>query len=622
MSSYSAAKQKSTPSPSLVPQLVVALVTGVALFFITLVVISFVFNLTYAGKVFPGVSVGGVDLSTLTPKEAAARLSQKLTYPQTGRIAFKEGETFYVAKPQDLGLYLDPQTSALAAYSTGRQGNPITRALVQLRAWYTGEDIAPLMVYDARQAREYLQGIAAEIDQPVVEASLDINGVEVVAQPGQVGRTLDIQATMAPLEAQMRSMKDSLFPLMVTETPPAILDVTHQADLARQILSEPLVLRLPDPQEGDPGPWTFEPKQLAPMLTIERLENEDGALYQVGLNTEGLREFLADLAPQLSRTPSNARFVFNDETRQLDLIQNAVIGRSLDVEASVQVINEQLVEGQHDIPLVVNVSEPEVMDTATAADLGITELVSEQSTYFYGSSSSRIQNIKTAASRFHGVLVPPGATFSMADVMGDVSLDTGYEEAWIIYGNRTIKGVGGGVCQVSTTLFRTVFFGGFPVVERYPHAYRVGYYEQNAAGSHNTRMAGLDATVYVPVVDFKFTNDTPNWLLMETYTNVQGRSLTWKFYSTSDGRSMDWDTSGLQNVEDPPEPLYQENPDLAKGEINQVDWAVEGADVSVDRTVYRQGEVYFEDSFITHYMPWRAIFEYGPGTKIPDQNEN
>jgi vancomycin resistance protein YoaR len=218
--------------------------------------------------------------------------------------------------------------------------------------------------------------------------------------------------------------------------------------------------------------------------------------------------------------------------------------------------------------------------------------------------------------------VPPGGTFSMADVMGDVSLDTGYEEAWIIYGNRTIKGVGGGVCQVSTTLFRTVFFGGFPVVERHPHAYRVGYYEQNAAGSHNTRMAGLDATVYVPVVDFKFTNDTPNWLLMETYTNVQGRSLTWKFYSTSDGRSMDWDTSGLQNVEDPPEPLYQENPDLAKGEINQVDWAVEGADVSVDRTVYRDGEVYFEDSFITHYMPWRAIFEYGPGTKIPDQNEN
>ena len=220
-------------------------------------------------------------------------------------------------------------------------------------------------------------------------------------------------------------------------------------------------------------------------------------------------------------------------------------------------------------------------------------------------------------------MVPPGAVFSMADVLGDVSLDTGYAEALIIYGNRTIKGVGGGVCQVSTTLFRTVFFGGFPVVERHPHAYRVYYYEQNAAGGNNSDMAGLDATVYVPQVDFKFKNDTPYWLLMETYPS--NTSLTWKFYSTSDGRSVNWDTTGLQNVAEPPDPLYQENDKLAKGEINQVDWAVEGADVTVDRTVERSGQVYFQDSFTTHYIPWRAVYEYGPGTKLPKeakQSEN
>lgn len=204
----------------------------------------------------------------------------------------------------------------------------------------------------------------------------------------------------------------------------------------------------------------------------------------------------------------------------------------------------------------------------------------------------------------------------MASVMGDVSLDTGYAEAWIIFGGRTIKGVGGGVCQVSTTLFRAAFYAGFPIVERHPHAYRVGYYEQTY-NDHDSNLAGLDATVFVPLVDFKFVNDSPYWLLMETYFNAASRSLTWKFYSTSDGRSIEWETTGPQNVVEPDDPVYEENPDLAEGEIKQVDWAADGADVTVTRTVYRDGQVLFSDSFVTHYMPWQDVFQYGPGTKIP-----
>jgi vancomycin resistance protein YoaR len=201
----------------------------------------------------------------------------------------------------------------------------------------------------------------------------------------------------------------------------------------------------------------------------------------------------------------------------------------------------------------------------------------------------------------------------MADALGDVSLDTGYSEALIIYGNRTIQGVGGGVCQVSTTLFRTVFYGGFPVVERNPHAYRVGYYEQTASGGHNSDLAGLDATVFVPVVDFKFKNDTPNWLLMETYVN--GYRLTWKFYSTSDGRTVNWQTTGPQNITPAPDPLYEENSSLAKGDIKQVDYAAEGADVTYTRVVTRDGQTLINDTFTTHYLPWRAVYQYGPGTE-------
>jgi vancomycin resistance protein YoaR len=228
-----------------------------------------------------------------------------------------------------------------------------------------------------------------------------------------------------------------------------------------------------------------------------------------------------------------------------------------------------------------------------------------------------MQNIEAAAKQYHGILVAPGETFSMGEHLGDVSLDNGFAEALIIYGGRTIKGVGGGVCQVSTTLFRAVFNAGFPIVERTPHAYRVSYYEQIAGGSVDQTLAGLDATVYFPLVDFKFTNDSPYWILMETY--MGSGSLTWKFYSTNDGRTVTWETTGPTNVVSAPSPQFEENPELKKNEMKQVDWAANGADVNVTRTVWKNGAVYFQDTVVTHYEPWQAICQYGPDSKNPEK---
>jgi vancomycin resistance protein YoaR len=484
-------------------------------------------------------------------------------------------------------------------------------------------DIPPLFVLDERIAQNYLQSIAAQVDKPTIEASLSVNGVEVIVQPGQVGRSIDISTALESLQAQVQTMTDGVIPLIVEESPPAILDVNEQAEVARRILSEPLIINTPDARDGEPGPWTFDPSALAQMLTIERVDSPEGSRYQVGLSSELLRTFLGEISQDFVRYPENARFIFNDDTRELEIIRPAVIGRELDTETSLSQIQEKVAAGEHAITLDMEYTNPAVTDDTTAADLGISEAVSVYTSYFYGSSSERIQNIQTASAQFHGVLVAPGETFSMADVLGDVSLDNGYAEALIIFGDRTIKGVGGGVCQVSTTLFRTVFFGGFPIVERHPHAYRVGYYEQTASGGINSNLAGLDATVFVPVVDFKFTNDTPNWLLMETYVSSSARTLTWKFYSTSDGRTVDWDTTGPSNVVEPEDPLYEENPDLSEGVVKQVDWEAKGADVTVTRTVYRNGGVLVEDVFSTNYRPWRAIYHYGPGTEgmPPDKEE-
>jgi vancomycin resistance protein YoaR len=139
-------------------------------------------------------------------------------------------------------------------------------------------------------------------------------------------------------------------------------------------------------------------------------------------------------------------------------------------------------------------------------------------------------------------------------------------------------------------------------------------------GSKDPNLAGLDATVYVPIVDFKFTNDTDTWLLMETY--IGNDSLTWKFYGTDDGRAVSWETTGPTNVIPAPEPLYRENPDLEKGEIEKVDYAADGAEISITRMVYKNDQVHFADSFYTKFRPWQAIYEYGPGTEnIPESAE-
>jgi vancomycin resistance protein YoaR len=599
----------------LVPQVVAALVSGVTLFFGVIITWTLVYQLLYAGRIFPGVSVAGVDVSGMKPSDAAVKLNGALSYPINGKVLFRDGEKAWVASPAELGMVFDPSSSAVTAYGVGRSGGLFGALAGQIRARGNGVFVPPVIIFDQRVAYQYLRQISGQVDQPLQEAGLSLEGANVVASPGQIGRELKIDATLIHLGAQLQTFSDGEVPLVVQEITPQILDVSAQADTARQILSQPLTLIVPDSVEGVPGPFVFDVQVLANMLGVQR--TPDGV--QVVLNTGGLTDMLEPVKSRADRPALNAKFIFNDETRQLEVIEPSQTGLIVDTDATVLAINESLLRGEHVVPLVVKVDEPQTPASVTGAELGITELIWSETSYFYGSSSERIQNIQAASAQFHGLLVAPGETFSMGAHMGDVSLENGFAEALIIYGGRTIKGVGGGVCQVSTTLFRTVFNAGFPVVERYPHAYRVSYYEQNASGAVDPRFAGLDATVFFPLVDFKFKNDSPYWILMETYVNVNARTLTWKFYSTSDGRSVTWDTTGPTQVVSAPPPIFEENLELQKNEMKQVDWAANGADVAVTRTVWRDGAVLFQDQFTTHYEPWQAVCEYGPDSKKPEK---
>lgn len=599
-------------------QLKFILISGVLLAVIALTVAVVSFESRNADRIFPGVSVGGVDLSGLTMGEALVKLNTDLSYASQGQIMLTDGTNQWAFTPEQLGLSLDKIDGIEHAFRIGRQSSKFTNVTAQIYASQHGVDIAPNTTYDQGQAYLRLQEVARWLDKPMIEAAISLEGTEVKVTPGQVGYNLNILKTLEPVEDLLFSRQSGTVFLVIEETQPVVMDVSSTAETTRQMLNQPLTLSMPD---GDSalGPWTIEPPDLAKMLVIQRSTDPDLAGFEVTLNQTSLSHFLNSLAPVVTRYPVNARMTFDPDSHSFSVLESAVIGRTLDVEASLSSITEKIQNGEHNIALVLKTVNPEIVNDTSPDSLGIRELVFEDTSYFYGSASARLQNIYAASQEFHGVFVPPGAVFSMADYLTDISLENGYAEALIIVGGQTVQGIGGGVCQVSTTLFRTAFFAGFPIVERHAHAYRVGYYEQQSNGWSNTNLAGLDATVYVPLVDFKFRNDTPHWLLMETY--MDGYSLTWKFYGTADGRSVDWTTTGVTNITEPPEPIYREDPALAEGEIKQVDWAVQGAYVSVNRTVYRDGSVYFNDIFNTNYVAWPDQYTYGPGTDIGDHGD-
>ena len=604
--------KKTFNQPQFMWQMAAVFVGGLLLFLAVMGTGTAALHTQYRGRIFPGLRVGRAEVGGQTPQQAAQALDGTYSYPEDGTLLLEYGDQGWYLSPADAGFFFSKNHNAEVAFEYGRSGGLAQRIVSQLKIMRHGVTIPPRFIIDERVAYAYLSRIAEEVNQPPVEASLKLEGLNVIVQPGQVGRRVDIPATIQALEAQMRTLQDGTVPLVVQETRPDILDASAEAEFARQIISQPLKLSVPDAGEDDPGPWVLEPEELVDMLTIQRIEKEGEESFRIALDSERLRAYLQEIEEELWRDPQNARMVFNENTGNFNVLEQEVVGRAVNVNQTIQNVQQGVAEDQHDIPLVMEFTRPEVTDVNTPEELGIRELVSQETTYFRYSSAERIQNIKTAAAKFHGVFVAPGETFSMGEQMGDVSLESGYEEAWIIYGDRTIKGVGGGVCQVSTTLFRTVFFGGYPWVERHPHAYRVKYYEQTASG-YNDNLAGLDATVYFPVVDFKFKNDTEHWLLMETY--ISGRSLTWKFYSTDVGREVNWSTTGIRNEKKPPDPVYEENEDLKKGEIKQVDWAVKGATVNITRDVIQDGETVISDRYKTKYMPWAAVCQYGPGTK-------
>jgi vancomycin resistance protein YoaR len=283
------------------------------------------------------------------------------------------------------------------------------------------------------------------------------------------------------------------------------------------------------------------------------------------------------------------------------------------VEASVLRIVETLAAGERHVPLQVKSIPPRYSDSATAEEVGIVDLVAEGESYFIGSPSGRDHNIRLAAKKFDGLVIPPGETFSFNQALGEVTAEAGYEESYITAGEQLAIGIGGGICQVSTTAFRAAFWGGYPITEHWYHSQRVSYYELRGGG------VGMDATVYWPSADLKFVNDREAPLLIETEVGEASHRLVFRFTSTDDGRRVEMEGPEVTDETEPGPPIYELDEDLAAGSVTRWQSAVGGLTATIERWVVdSSGEVLHHDTFVARYDPRRAAYHYGPGYEPPE----
>lgn len=322
---------------------------------------------------------------------------------------------------------------------------------------------------------------------------------------------------------------------------------------------------------------------------------------------EKLEQILAPIKEEINTEPIDAKFTF--QNGRVTEFRSATEGRLLDTETLKETLLEKIVSahasGKNQLVIIIPIKTvaPDVSNE-DVNDLGIVERIGVGTSQFAGSIENRVYNLTLASNRLNGTLVKPGEVFSFNKTVGDISTLTGYKQAYIISGGRTILGDGGGVCQVSTTLFRAILDAGLPIEERNPHAYRVSYYEQDSP-------PGIDAAIYTPDVDLKFKNDTGHHILIQSYVNPANAQLTFELYGTSDGRVSIVNDPIIVSQSPAPEPLYQDDPELPKGEIKQIDWAAPGAVVYFTRTVTRDGEVIISDKYSTNYRPWQAVYLRG-----------
>lgn len=590
-------------------RLPVLFVTGTILLVIVLALFLLAYTMRFSDKVVPGVTAMGVNLTGLTQAQAEQALAREFQYDESTVFTLRDGEQFWQLSAGELGVEFNADETAAAAFAIGHDGALASDWATQAQSWRDGVTVSPIITYDENVALAKLNEIAATINQPMVEPDVSINGLQIQVVDGQAGRMLNVSQTLNELSQRISRLENGgEIPLVIEEIQPPNLSIADSAAQIQMALSSPLTLTATDQLGNQLGPWTISVDQITQLLRVTQVTNTDGTEeYQVDIEMSAFEGVLMQLAPGLITPAVDGRFEFDDASGQLRVIEGSSSGRELNVTETLRRLEQSVFSENRIVPMAFDYTLPRYHNQVTAAELGIRELVAESTTYFDGSTTNRRTNIAVGVSKLNGVIIAPGEEFSFNYYLGEIEQENGFVEGQVIFGGRTVNGLGGGICQVSTTVFRAAFGGGFAITERNSHGYRVGYYELGGAPP------GLDAAIWQPERDFKFQNNTPYHLLIEATVFPSDNSLQFRFYSTKHWRA-ELDDAIVKNLEPAPEPRYEANRDLVAGQILQVDYAAEGADVTVYRTVYdMSGNVVVEDYAYTHYVPWQAIYQVAPG---------
>jgi vancomycin resistance protein YoaR len=541
-----------------------------------------------AGRVRSGVSVAGTDLSGLGPAGAAARLEVAAAAIQAQPLEVRAGTASQIVTKAEAGIELDVPAAVAAALAVGRDG-PLDGHRVL--TWFGGVDVPWRARLDEARLNRLLAALDRQIRRSRREPALRVTGgatpsVELV--PGRPGHGVE-RAAARPALLAVAGPGGDLVSLPVSTRQPVVTQAAADAALAqaRGLLDAPVKVTA----RGQSA--ELEAGDLAPLLRSKVV----GDRLTVRLDKDGLDSLLRRRAAFAYVAPRDAGFQAKGTRVK---VVPAVAGHAVHpARAAAALLAVATREGTQRRVSLPTVSEAPKLTTAKAKALGVKERISTFTTTFSAADAPRVHNIGLIAASVNGSLVMPGEAFSMNGATGRRTAAMGYRTAHVILDGELVDGLGGGVCQAGTTMFNTVLLAGLPVLERRNHSLHISHYPM-----------GRDATLNWPGTDLKFRNDSPYGIYITSQWTAS--SLTFTMYSTSRHLKVSLSTSATTNFRSPPT-KFVDDPELPKGTEVVEESGSPGFDVTVFRTVTRDGKVVRRDQFISNYSPWTRIVRRGTG---------
>lgn len=594
------------------------IIIGKCLFILALAVIFFIFNLAYQEKISPHTYIGSKNFGGLSRSEARSALDGLINQSKAQKINFYYNDKSYSVDQESLKIdYPAGQDKTLdQLLAVGRVGSLGKIIKETIKSVFSKNIVYASFGVNKTKLNAYLLEITNDVDKVEKDATIEIRSGQPVVIQEEIGQRFEISKNQ---QITLRHIGSFSFP---EKMPFEIATIFPKIDSRIAEEAIPETLELINRQlilKAENKTFQIYPEDVAGMVEfVARLGKnnivESGAknigLYSLSpeISKAKVYSLVEQIASEVYQEPRDPKFQVSGG--RVVAFQLAQTGYELEKEEAVSRIINGLINDKKSLDLPVKVTEPTIASD-DPEDIGLTELVAEGTTNFSGSPQNRRHNIAVGANAFDGVLIKPGEEFSMLKNLGPVGASTGYLPELVIKEDRTIPEYGGGLCQVSTTMFRAALNAGVKITERQNHSYRVRYYEPPV---------GMDATIYIPKPDFRFVNDYQSHLLIQTV--ISGNNLTFQFYGTKDGRRVETTDPYVYDVTGSGEPVYTESPDLAPGEIKRIESAHPGSKASFTYRVYdAYGKLKNEETFTSSYVPWPARYLYGPGTTIPPVEE-